>query len=435
MADRKKAPEGAGCPFGAFRGIKPLILFQRFCEKKFDRVINLGKKAAITFSFLAFISGIMLSSALAANSLKIGIMLPLTGRQANIGRIQQKSVLMAAAEVNSGGGINGKKIELIEADTQGNPDVGRRAVEKLIKRDKVLVIGGGFSSTVTWTAISIAQTNKIPFLVNSAAADKITEQGWKYIFRLNSPVSERLDAVVSFVSTVATDIRTVAILHANSFKAAAAARRFFKKAGELGLKPVIREDFDSGAVDFRPLLTRVKAKNPDLIYAAVDNAKGAALLVRQSRDLKLNPKLFVGGGNGFVQPEFAAHAGKASDHIACTTTWIHTVPYRGAGTFNEKFIGRYKTPPEHYGAEAYAGITVIADALKRTKAPAPKNVRDALAKTNLMTVLGPVQFSAYNNKSQQNKLPAFLVQWLNGQLQIVWPPKMAKKKIVFPAPN
>ena len=398
----------------------------------------MAKKAAIALSLFAFISAIMLSSALADSSLKIGVMLPLTGRQANFGRIQQKSVLMAAGEVNTGGGVNGKKIELIEADTQGNPDAGRRAIEKLIKRDKVLVIGGGFSSTATWAAISNAQTNKIPFLVNSAAADKITEQGWGYIFRLNPPVSERLDAVASFVSTitsVASDIRTVAIVHANSFKDAADARRFFKKAGELGLKPVIREGFEAGAADFRPLLTRVKAKNPDLVYAAIDNAKGAALLVRQSKELKLNPKLFVGGGNGFIQPEFAAHAGQASNHIVCTATWTPTVPYSGAGTFNQKFIARYKTPPEHYGAEAYAGITVIADALKRTKAPAPKNVRDALAKTNLMTVLGPVKFISYNNKSQQNRLPAFLAQWLNSQLQIVWPPEMATKKIVYPAPN
>ena len=67
------------------------------------------KKAAIAFSLFAFISEIMLSSALAASSFKIGVMLPLTGRQATFGRIQQKSVLMAAEEVNAGGGINGKK--------------------------------------------------------------------------------------------------------------------------------------------------------------------------------------------------------------------------------------------------------------------------------------------------------------------------------------
>lgn len=382
--------------------------------------------------FFALFSGIMLSNALAADSVKIGVMLPLTGRQAPFGRIQQKAVLMAADEINAGGGINAKKIELVVADTQGNPDAGRAAVRKLINRDRVLVIGGGFSSTATWAAISIAQKNKVPFVVNSAAADKITEQGWEYIFRLNQPVSERLEAVASFVSAVATDIRTVAIVHASSLRDSATARKFFQKTGELGLKPVFRERFEAGAEDFRPLLSRVKSKNPDLIYAVADHASSAALLVRQSKDLKLNPKLFIGGGHGFVQTEFAAHTGKASDHIVCPALWVSTLPYPGAGAFNEKFIARYKTPPEHYGAEAYAGISVIADALKRTKVLAPGKVRAALTKTNLKTILGPVKFISYNNKSQQNKLPAFLVQWLNGQAQVVWPKHLATKKAIYP---
>ena len=273
------------------------------------------KKAAIALSFLALISGTMHSSALAADSVKIGIMLPLTGRQAPFGRIQQMAVLMAADEINAGGGVKDRKIEPLIADTQGNPDAGRAAIRKLITRDKVLVIGGGVSNTATWAAISIAQKNKIPFLINSAAADKITEQGWEYIFRLNQPLSERLDGVASFLTAVATDIRTVAIVHAGSLKDSANARKFFQKAGELGLKPVFRERFEVGANDFRQLLTRMKVKNPDLIYAVADNAGSAALLARQSKDLKLNPKLFIGEGRGFVRPEFAAQAGKASRQI------------------------------------------------------------------------------------------------------------------------
>ena len=85
------------------------------------------KKAAIAFGFLAFISAIMLSRALAADSLKIGVMLPLTGHPAPFGPIQKKSVLMAAEEINAAGGVDGKKIELIITDTQGNPDAGQAA--------------------------------------------------------------------------------------------------------------------------------------------------------------------------------------------------------------------------------------------------------------------------------------------------------------------
>jgi branched-chain amino acid transport system substrate-binding protein len=413
-------------------GIK---LFLPLCKKKIDREITLAKKAAIALSFFAFISGITLSSALAANSIKFGVMLPLTGSQTWFGRIQQKAILMAAEEINAGGGVNGKKIEPIIADTKGHPDVGRAAINKLITRDKVLVIAGGFSSSATWATCAIAQQNRMPFVVTGAAADKITEQGWEYIFRLNQPVSERLDAVAAFISTVASDIRSFAIVYANSLKHAADARQFFKKAGELGLKPVIREGFETGTADFRPLLNRMKAKNPNLIYAVADNSGEAALLVRQSKDLKLNPKLFVGDGNSFVQPEFAAHAGQAAEHIVSSAVWAPTVPHRGAGAFNQKFIARYRTPPEHYGAEAYAAIHVITAALKRTKALAPKNIRDALANTDLMTILGPVKFVSYDNKSQQNKLPAFLLQWFNGKAEIVWPKHLATKKYVYPLPK
>jgi len=412
-----------------------LKLFLPLSQKKLVKEINLAPKAAIAFSFLALLSGIMLSSALAAGSMKIGILLPLKGYQAPFGRIQQNAVQMAAAEVNAGGGLNGKKIELAIADTQGNPDAGRAAILKLIQHDKVIVIGGGISNAATWATIPIAQKNKIPFLVNSASADKITEQGWEYIFRLNQPQSERLDAVASFLAGVASDIRSVAIVHATSFEQAAAARQFSQKADMLGLKQVFREGFATGSDDFRPLLTRLKAANPDLIYAVTDHAEDAALLARQLKELELNPKLFIGAGDGFIAPEFVLHAAKASDHILCMARWTPRLPYHGAATFNEKFIARYKTPPGHYGAEAYAGMAVMAEALLRSKVLTPQNVRVALAKTRAMTVLGPVEFVSYNNKSQQNKLPAFLVQWLNGQAEIVWPKQLATQKVVYPVPH
>ena len=393
------------------------------------------KKAAIAFSCVALFSGIMLSSALAAEPIKIGILLPLTGRQASFGRVQEKAVLMAADEINAGGGIKSRKIRLIIADTQGNPDAGRAAIRKLINRDRVLVVGGGFSNAATWAAISIAQKNKTSFLINSAAADKITEQGWEYIFRLNQPVSERLDGLISFISAVANNSRSVAIVHANSLQASASARTFFRKTGELGLNPVFRERIEVGVEDLRPLLRRAKEKSPDLIYAVTDNASSAALLVGQSKGLNLNPKVFIGGGDGFVQPEFAVRAGKASDYIICTARWGSGLSYPPAGKFHDRFIARFKTPPGHNAAEAYAGISVIADALKRSKALAREKVRDALSDTNLKTVLGPVKFISYNNKSQQNKLPAFLVQWFDGQAEIVWPKHLATKKYVYPMPQ
>jgi branched-chain amino acid transport system substrate-binding protein len=403
--------------------------------KTFDAEINLAKKTTIAFSFLAFLSGIMLSSALAASSTKIGILLPLTGRQASFGQIQRKSVLMAANEINAAGGVNGEKIELIIIDTQGKPDAGRAAIEKLITRDRVLLVGGGISSSVTWAAISIAQQKKTAFLVAGASADKITEQNWDFIFRLNQPASEHLETMASFIKKVATDIKSVAIVHANSLQSSADARKFFKKAEALGLKIVSRESYETGADDFRPLLIRVKRRNPDLLYLVTDDVNDAALLTRLSKELNLSPKLLVGGTIGFGLHEFEENTGIASNYVVYASQWTTSVPYPGAKEYSTKFTGTYHTAPTYYGAQAYAAVYVMADALKRTKVLTPEKARDELAKTNMMTILGPVKFISYNKKSQQNRLPTFLAQWLNGKTEIIWPQSMATHKAVYPIPQ
>jgi branched-chain amino acid transport system substrate-binding protein len=392
------------------------------------------KKTVIGITSFALLSGFMLAGAGVADSIKIGVLLPLTGSNAKSGSIQKNSVRMAADEINTAGGINGKKIDPIIADTQGKPDAGRRAIEKLITRDKVLLIGGAFSSSVTWATISIAQQKKIAFLVNSASADKITEQDRDYIFRLNQPVSEHLETFVSFIKTVATDIKSVAIVHANSLKSSSDARKFFKKSGALGLKMVIKESFETGVDDFRPLLTRVKAKNPDLLYAVTDDVSDAALLTRHSKELNLNPMLFAGSAIGFALPEFAKNAGIASNYVACMTQWTTSVPYPGAKEYHTKFKAKYDTAPTYHGAQAYAAIYVMADALKRTKILTPGNVRDALAKTNLKTIYGPVKFISYNKKSRQNRLPTYLIQWIDVKAEFVWPKNMATNKYVYPWP-
>ncbi|MGD8992183.1 MAG: ABC transporter substrate-binding protein [Desulfobacterales bacterium] len=393
------------------------------------------KKAAIAVCFISLCGEIMLSKALAADPIKIGVLLPLSGRNAAIGQIQKNAVLMAAAEINARGGAKDRKIEPVLADTKGTPDGGRAAIRKLIQTDNVPVIGGGVSSSAIWAAAIIAQQGRVPFVVTSAVADKITEQGWEYVFRLNQPLSEHLEALATFLSTTAADIKTVAIVHAAALRSSAAARRFFKRSALLNLQLVIRERFETGADNLSEMLARVQAKNPNLIYAISDNADSAALLVRQARQLKLNPKLFVGEGNGFGQTDFVSQAAEASLHVVGTALWSPLVPHRGAAAFNQKFIDRYKSPPGRHGAEAYAGVMVIADALNRARQLTPAAVRIALSRTDMMTLLGPIEFIAYDNKSQQNKLPTYLVQWIDTKQEVIWPKEFATHKPIYPLPQ
>ncbi|MFC1833887.1 ABC transporter substrate-binding protein [Thermodesulfobacteriota bacterium] len=374
----------------------------------------------------------MATAAEKGKPIKVGVVLPLTGKQAKFGEIEKNSFLLGLEEINKAGGVNGRPIELLIEDDTSKPDVGRSAVEKLITQDKVVMVGGGYSSSVTYAMCAVAQQRKVPFLVNTGSADKITEQGWDYVFRLNPPASEYPKALLTFMDKVAKP-ENVAILYETSLFGQSSSKKFQKTCEKIGLKVLMKEGYESGAVDFKPLLVKVKAAKPDLVYM-ISYVMDAALLMRQAKELDFNSKLFVGGGAGFTLPEFQKNAGEAAENVFSATLWTETVPYPGAKAYFDKYEAKHKSPTEYHGAEAYAAIYVIADALKRAKEMTPAAVRKALVETDTMTAFGPVKFISYDKKKQQNRLPTYLVQWQKGKLETVWPKSVATKPYVFPMP-
>jgi branched-chain amino acid transport system substrate-binding protein len=211
-------------------------------------------------------------------------------------------------------------------------------------------------------------------------------------------------------------------------------KKFVKQYESPELKLVAREEFRLGTTDFRPILLRVKEKEPDMIYL-ISHFTEAALLLQQIRELDLNPRFILGHAAGFTRHEFQQYAEDASEYIYTEAIWAPSAPYEGAKDYYEKFVATYNSPPDYHGAQAYAAMYVIADALKRAKSLEPKDVRDALSKTQLMTVFGPVRFISYGRKRQQNSIPTLLFQWLNGQLETVWPRKVATTHHVCPMPK
>jgi branched-chain amino acid transport system substrate-binding protein len=392
------------------------------------------KRSLLLAGSLALIFALSLSGLVnAAEPIKVGVVLPLTGSQAKFGEIEKNSMLMALEEINGKGGINGRAIELVMEDDTGKPDVGRSAMEKLITQDKVVVVTGGYASNVTFAMAPVAQQRKVPFVVVTGSDDAITEKNWNYIFRINPAASEYPTALNDYLQAVVKPA-TVAILHENTNFGQSSAKSFGEQMAALNIKVVMKEGYEAGAVDFKPLLTKVKAANPDLIYM-VSYVMDAGLLMRQSKELDINPRLFVGGGAGFTLPEFVSNAGPAAEFVFSATLWVETVPYPGAKDYYDRYQAKYKALTEYHGAEAYAGLYVVADALKRAKEISTEGVRTALVSTDMMTAFGPVKFVSYGKKTQQNKLPTYLVQWQGGKLETVWPQELATKPAKFPVPK
>ncbi len=382
---------------------------------------------------LVFISILVLAGSIpapAAESIKVGIILPLTGGQAAFGEIEKNSFTMAFNEIQKAGGVKGQKIELLFEDDTGKPDIARAAAEKLISKDKVVMLGGGYGSSETRAIAGVAQQNKIPFLINTGAADIITEQGWNFVFRMNPPVSEYAEAAETFLKEVVKP-KTTAILYENSLFGTSGSQEFEKSCKQLGIQVVLKEGYEKGAVDFKPLLLKVKNANPDLIYM-ISYIMDASLIMRQSMELNINPKLFIGGAAGFTLPEFYQNAGKATEGVFSATLWVPTLPFPGALAYFNNYKKLYGKDTEYHGAEAYSAMYVITDVLKRAKSHSNEDIRQALAATDLMTAFGKIKFVSYGKKTNQNKLATYLVQWRNGKLECVWPKEFANAKYAYP---
>jgi branched-chain amino acid transport system substrate-binding protein len=374
--------------------------------------------------------------------IEIGVLLPLTGAQANFGEMEKNSFEMAIEEINKAGGINGRMLEFIYEDDTGRPDVGRAGTEKLISFNKVPLLTGGYSSSVTFAAAAVAQQNRIPFLVNTGSVDKITqpeafnlttEDGDDfYIYRLNPPVSEYASGLESMLAEVIKP-STVYIIHENTTFGTKGAKAFQKSCDKLGFKVLGTDSYTSGTLDFKPLLLSAQNSKPDILYM-ISYVMDAALLMKQSRDIKFYPKMFVGAGAGFTMPAFKENAGKASALVVSTTLWHQTLPLKGALKYYDEYITKYGGDgPDYHGAEAYASAYVIENVLKRCNGKYDREtVKKALDETDMMTLFGPVKFQAYDNKIHQNKIKTYVVQWIEGELKLIWPKDLSNAEIQYP---
>ncbi len=380
--------------------------------------------------FMVFVfSGV----SLAADTVKFTIPLPLTGSKAKFGEIEKRSYEIAMEEINAKGGIKGKKVILEFEDSQGKPEISRAIAEKIIDVLKQPVIFGEYSSSCSKAIAAVAEERKVPYMVVTGAADNITQQNYKYVFRMNPSVSYYTSGLRSFLKEVVKP-KTIAILYESSDFGTKGAEGMVKDAKKLGIKVVLKEKYESGAVDFKPLLSKVKARRPDVIYM-VSYVMDAALLMRQIKELRIDAKLFAGGAAGFAIPEFIENAKDASEYVVTATLWSPQVSYPGAKEFAEKYKSRYGKYPSYHGAEAYSALYVIKDVLERAKSWTPEDIRVAMKKTNMVTAFGPIKFEDREGYQNQNFMDTLVLQVINGKHETIWPVKYASKHYIYPIPR
>lgn len=370
--------------------------------------------------------------ALEGEPINIGVPLPLTGSKAAFGETKRNAYEMAVEEINAAGGVDGRPLVLLFRDTAGEPDAAASVAEELLNVDEVTLLAGEYSSTCALAVARVAQRYGVPYLVDSAAADDITEQDWKYVFRLCPPASLYAQGLTSFLDEVVHP-ETMAIIYEHSDFGLSVARAMRAWCRENDVYIVAYEDYEPGALDFTPLIAQVREANPDVVYM-VSYLMDASLLVRQARVQGLKAKLLAGGGAGFVLPDFITNAGEAAENVVTAALWAPSIDYPGAAEFAETYRARYGDYPTYHAAESYACAYVLADVLRRAASTDPERIRVALADTDLLTAFGPVRFEKFEEYTNQSRANTLVLQVFRMKHEVVWPPEVATADYVYPDP-
>jgi len=370
----------------------------------------------------------------AEGAVRIGIVLPLSGPMAALGEQLSDTFRFAVDELRRKGDLRGDSLELIVADTGGIPATARASAERLISQDKVTALIGGISGAATWQIASVAQRRQIPFLITTASADSLTRQGWNYIFRLSLPAPEQLGAFAEFIDGATRGIRNAAVLHDNSRLGTYRSDELLRLWHERDIETILISGFPAMSRDFRPLLAKAKVKNPDLIYLLFARMD-APMLLRQAHELRINAKLIIGEAAGFGNPELLQEDMAIAEYVCVLAQWAPKAPYPGVTDFVDAYHEQYGSMPDYRAAQVYAGMQAMVDALRRARRPSPESLRRALAKTSTATVYGRVKFENDNERTNQNHPPMLILQWIDQQQEIVWPRRLASKRLVFPNPR
>lgn len=350
--------------------------------------------------------------------------------------MMKNSFEMALTDINKAGGIKGRPLKLVYADDQGRRDAGEKIVKDLVNKDGAVMMVGGYASSNTVYSARMANKRDIPFLICTAADDRITQRKWRNIYRMNPPASEYTKGLEDFFLHHIKP-RSMVILYENSPYGTSSALRmmWFCREHDIEIRKIIpyhKEKANTEAIGsayFQRLMAPLKDEHPDVIYM-VSYLKDAALLVKKIRALNINA-LLCGGAGGFTHPKIMQMAGDAANDLLTATLWFNKVCLSSTA-YCSRYVEKYSSKPDYHGAEAYSALLVAADALNRAESFSPKDIRAALDKTDLETPFGPVRFTSYGKFQRQNSIPTMVLQVKQGQYDCVWPEDLATSKFTPP---
>ena len=334
------------------------------------------------------------------NEFVVGVNAELTGNVANYGKSMKSGFELAVEEVNKAGGINGKKVRVVEADNKSEPSESGNAATKIVTKDKVVAVIGPATSGCVAAEEPILSSNKVPLIAPCATAPGITvDKSGKvkpFVFRACFIDPYQGEIMAKFASED-LKVKKVAILHDSSSDYSKGLTAVFtEKFKAAGGTITADEAYLAKDIDFKAALTKLKATNPDAIYIP-GYYEEVAKIIKQAREIGLNVPLL--GCDGWDSPKLVEIAGKEATN-KCYFSNAYTAEDKDPGV--QKFISAYKAKfnkvPDVFALEGYNAGLVLFNALKTANSADGTKIAEALAKTkDLQVANGKFSYDEYHN--------------------------------------
>lgn len=368
--------------------------------------------------------------AAAADILRIGAPLPLTGALAPEGTKLRQGYDLWLDQVKAQGGIKaGDKtyqVEMRYYDYQSSTPKAVQLAEKLISDDKVDFLFSPFGSGAAKAASTVAEKNGVPMLASSASSAEVFDQGYKNLFGLYTDNSTLSEPIADLVKAKVPGAKRVAILARNDLYPLSLAHEFEKSAKQRDLEIVYFERYAIGTLDHAAALTQLAATQPDWIV--ITGYINDLILVRkQLADLRIDaPALTM--INGPAYDEWIAASGKLAENVT-TASWFHPVlSYQSDDVFGStrKFVdlfhAKFGSNPDFTQASGAAVGVILQQAIERAGSIDRDAVRAELRKGGFKTFFAPVSFGE-NGMADSYVPPVYQIQ--DGKVQVVFPQDIA----------
>ncbi|WP_051559959.1 ABC transporter substrate-binding protein [Marinobacterium jannaschii] len=361
-------------------------------------------------------------SAWAADNIKIGSFLAVTGPASFLGDPELKTLQMTIEEINAEGGVLGRQLELVHYDSQGSAGKARTFVKRLIDSDEVDVIVGGSASGETLAVIPLMERSGMPF-VSLAGAVSIVDPVKRWVFK--TPHTDRMAAGKIFAHMKQNGISQIAMISGTGGFGKSGLKQSKEVAGEYGIKILSSETYGPKDTDMTAQLTKIK--NTAGVQAVLNFGfgQGPAIVTKNYKQLGIQVPLFQ--SHGVASKKYIELAGDAAEGVKLPASALLLAEQLPEGdaqkpvimAYKQKYEARYNSPVSSFGGHALDGLMLVVNAMKQAGSTDKEAVRAALEQTRgYMGTAGEVNMSEKDHLGLD--LTAFrMLEIRNGSWQMV----------------